>query len=307
MTPEEQSLGPVPLSITVLIAAKDEEVNLPSCLDSLDPAERVVVLDSHSTDATRDVAREYGAEVVQFDYEGGYPKKRQWALDTLDIDTDWVLLLDADENVPEELWAEIEEALSRPDPEDAYLITKGFHFLGRKFQYGGFSHEAVLLFRTGHARFERLIDDPSGLDMEVHERIIVDGTVGALDTPLVHEDFKGLEAYIDRHNKYSTWEARLRLAYLEGETYGPEAVTADLFGNAQERRRFLKKLAIQVPFESVLWFLYHYVIRLGFLEGKPGLIASQIRRHYISHVHAKMHELRRFSRDGCSQEERGER
>lgn len=280
------------LPITVLVAAKNEEVNLPSCLDSLDPAERVVVLDSHSTDATDDIAREYGAEVVQFDYEGGYPKKRQWGLNTLDIDTDWVFLLDADESVPEDLWSEIEKALTHPDSEDAYLITKGFHFLGQKFQYGGFSHEAVLLFRTGHARFERLIDDPSGLDMEVHERIIVEGTVGTLDTPLVHEDFKGLEAYIERHNRYSTWEARLRRAYLNDETYGPEAVAANLFGNAQERRRFLKKIAIRAPFEPILWFLYHYVIQLGFLEGKPGLIASQIRRHYIAHVHAKMYELR---------------
>jgi glycosyltransferase involved in cell wall biosynthesis len=285
----------VSLPVTVLIAAKDEEANLPTCLKSLDPAERVVVIDSHSTDATGDIARSHGADVVQFDYDGGYPKKRQWALDTLEIDTDWTFLLDADERVPEDLWQEMREVFARPDPDEAYLITKGFHFLGQRFRHGGFSHDAVLLFRTGHARFERLIDDPSRLDMEVHERLIVDGSVGALDTPLIHEDFKGLEAYIDRHNQYSTWEARLRLAYLEDNTYGPESVEADLFGDAQERRRFLKKIAIRIPFEPLLWFLYHYVIRLGFLEGRPGLIASQIRRHYIAHVHAKMYELRQQS------------
>ncbi len=279
-------------SITVLLAAKNEEANLPRCLSALDPAERVVVLDSHSTDATPEIAREHGAEIVQFDYDGGYPKKRQWALNTLAVDTDWVFLLDADEVVPDELWKEIEGTLSAPDPEDAYLITKGFHFLGREFRFGGFSHEAVLLFRTGHARFERLIDDPSGLDMEVHERLIVDGTVGSLGTPLIHEDFKGLEAYIDRHNRYSTWEAHLRRAYLQANTYGEDSVDANPFGNAQERRRFLKKIAIQVPFEPLLWFLYHYIFRLGFLEGRPGLVASQIRRHYIASVRAKMYELR---------------
>jgi len=250
-----------------------------------------VVLDSHSTDATPDIARDHGAEVVQFSHDGGYPKKRQWALDTLEIDTEWVFLLDADEVVPDALWSEIGREITGENPEDAYLITKGFHFLGQRFQYGGFSHEAVLLFRTGQARFERLIDDPSGLDMEVHERLIVEGTVGTLDTPLVHEDFKGLEAYIDRHNRYSTWEAHLRRAYLDDNTYGEDSVEADLFGNAQERRRFLKKIAIQIPFEPLLWFLYHYVLRLGVLEGRPGLIASQIRRHYIAHVRAKMYEL----------------
>jgi glycosyltransferase involved in cell wall biosynthesis len=283
----------VSLPVTVLIAARDEEVNLPTCLDTLGPAEQVVVLDSHSTDSTVEIARERSADVVQFDYTGGYPKKRQWALGTLDIGTEWVFLLDADERVPEELWEEIREVIMRSNPDDAYLITKGFHFLGQQFRYGGFSHDAVLLFRTGCARFEKLIDDPSGLDMEVHERLIVDGSVGVLDTPLVHEDFKGLESYIDRHNRYSTWEAHLRLAYLKDKTYGPESVEADLFGDAQERRRFLKKIAIRTPFEPILWFLYHYVVCFGFLEGRPGLIASQIRRHYIAHVRAKMYELRR--------------
>jgi len=280
------------LPITVLIAAKNEEANLPRCLEACAPAERVVLLDSNSTDATPQIAREHGAEVVQFDYGGGYPKKRQWALDSLNIETDWIFLLDADEVVPDDLWSEIQGALSGASPKDAYLITKGFHFLGQEFRYGGFSHEAVLLFRVGHARFERLIDDPSGLDMEVHERLIVDGEVGALETPLIHEDFKGLEAYIDRHNRYSTWEAHLRRAYLSDGTYGEDAVEATLFGNAQERRRFLKKIAIQVPFEPLLWFLYHYIFRLGILEGRPGLIASQIRRHYIASVRAKMYELR---------------
>ncbi len=279
------------LPITVLIAARNEEANLPRCLKALEPAARVVVLDSQSSDATPQIACEHGAEVVQFDYDGGYPKKRQWALETLDIETEWVLLLDADEVVPESLWAEIRRTLSDSDIDDAYLITKGFHFLGQKFTYGGFSHEAVLLFRTGHAQFERLIDDPSGLDMEVHERLIVDGSVGSLDTALIHEDFKGLEAYIKRHNRYSTWEAHLRRAYLQEETYGKTSVNARLFGNAQERRRFLKKIAIRTPFEPLLWFLYHYVFQLGFLEGRPGLIASQIRRNYIANVRAKMYEL----------------
>ena len=284
---------PQTLPLTVLIAAKNEAANLPKCLKALHPAKRVVILDSNSTDATPDIAASHGAEVVQFDYSGGYPKKRQWALDTLDIKTPWVLLLDADEVVPEALWSEIAEAIQQPDPETAYLITKGFHFMGQRFTYGGFSHQAVLLFQTGTARFEQLIDDPaSALDMEVHERLLVEGNVGELDTPLIHEDYKGLEAYIERHNKYSTWEARLRQTYLTKGAYGEQAVEANLFGDAQERRRFLKKIAIRIPLEPWLWFFYHYIFRLGFLEGRPGLIASRIRRNYIANVRAKMYELK---------------
>ncbi len=285
-------LGHGDVPVTVLVAAKNEEVNLPRCLSALAPAARVVVLDSRSTDATVAQAASYGAEVAQFDYKGSYPKKRQWALDTLDLDTEWVFLLDADEVVPDALWSEIRAVTSDPQAADGYLVTKGFHFLGRAFAFGGFSFDALLLFKTGTARFEHLVDDPaSALDMEVHERVIVDGTVKSLKTPLIHEDFKGLEAYIRRHNQYSTWEARLRHSYLNGGSYGTQSVTPRLFGNAQERRRFLKKLAIRTPFEPLLWFVYHFVLRGGFLEGRAGLIASQIRASYISQVRAKMYEL----------------
>jgi glycosyltransferase involved in cell wall biosynthesis len=280
----------VSLPITVLIAAKNEEANLDKCLDALAPAERVIVVDSHSTDDTGQIAERHGADLVQFDYTGGYPKKRQWALQTIEIETPWTFLLDADEVVPEALWSEISNAIDSSS-NDAYLITKGFHFMGKRFRYGGFSHQAVLLFRTGSAAFEELIDDPAtSLDMEVHERLIVDGEIGTLETALIHEDYKGLEAYIDRHNKYSTWEARLRLSYLENQRYGTSSVEPNLFGNTQERRRFLKKIAIRVPLEPWLWFIYHYLICGGILEGRPGLIASRIRRHYISDVRAKMYE-----------------
>jgi glycosyltransferase involved in cell wall biosynthesis len=282
----------IKLPITVLLAAKNEAVNLPRCLAALMPVTRTIVLDSQSTDATADIALSHGAEVVQFDYRGGYPKKRQWALDRLAIATPWVLLLDADEVVPEALWREIAGVVHQPDAPEAYLITKGFHFLGRRFQYGGFSHSAVLLFKTGKARFERLFDDePGGLDMEIHERVVVDGRIGRLDTPLIHEDFKGLEAYIARHNQYSTWEARVRHRYLTTGRYGEETIAPRLFGNAQERRRFLKALIVRLPFEQHLWFLYHYVARLGLLEGRPGLIASQIRASYIAQTRAKIYEL----------------
>ncbi|MEX2164527.1 MAG: glycosyltransferase family 2 protein [Sulfuricaulis sp.] len=280
-------------SITVVVSVKNEAKNIVRCLKSLGPARRVVVIDSNSTDETVSLAKAGGAEVMQFAYSGGYPKKRQWALNTLNFSTDWVLLLDADEVVPDALWQEISEKLTGTSPYCGYLITKGFHFLGRKFRFGGFSHSAVALFRPGTAAFEELNNaGETPLDMEVHERVIVNGPIGRLQTPLIHEDFKGLSAYIERHNHYSSWEAGVRYCYLKSGHYGNSTIRPRLFGNVQERRRFLKNLAVRVPCEPWWWFLYHYVVRLGFLEWRPGLIASQIRAHYISQVRAKLYELK---------------
>ena len=283
----------MPLPVTVLLAARNEAKNLPRCLAALKPAARVILLDSHSTDDTARIAREHGVEVVQFNYNGGYPKKRQWALDTLDLGRSWVLLLDADEVVPEPLWQEIEREIIRMDAPEAFLIRKEFHFLGRRFRFGGFSHQAVLLFRRDRTRFERLIeDDPSGFDMEVHERVIVAGRVGTLRTPLIHEDFKGLDVYREKHHRYATWEAAVRHRFLTTGRYGEEAIEPKFFGNAQERRRWLKKLVIRIPGEPLIWFGYHYFVRGGFLEGRAGFVACKIRAHYIAEVRRKVKALK---------------
>ena len=281
------------LPITVIVAAKNEEKNIARCLRALRPVAHIVLADSQSTDNTATIGTECGAQIVQFDYRGGHPKKRQWVLNTIQIETPWVFFLDADEVVPDELWSEIAGAITATDAPDAFLITKGFHFLGKKFRHGGFSHAAVLLFRNGRARFEHILDEPpTAPDMEIHERLIVDGRIGRLTIPLIHEDFKGLEAYIARHNLYSTWEANVRFQYLTTGRWGEQTIQPNLFGNAQERRRFLKEIALRVPGEPWFWFLYHYVVRLGCLEGRPGLIASRIRADYIAQVRAKLYELR---------------
>jgi len=282
------------LPVSVLVAVRNEEKNIRQCLASLRPALEVFVVDSMSSDKTAWIAEhEFDAQVIQFRYEGGYPKKRQWALDKLELRGDWVFLIDADEEVPTDLWKEIETTINNPRSRDAYLIRKGFHFLGRKFRFGGFSHSAVLLLRKGKGRFEALADAECGLDMEVHERIIVDGSVGSLKTPLIHEDFKGLDAYLDRHNKYSTWEAQVRNSFLARRSDRLSSIQPKIFGNAQERRRFLKHVVMRVPFEPTIWFVYHYFICLGFMEGKPGYVASRIRAAYIFQVRTKLYELRK--------------
>lgn len=286
--------------ITVILPVKNEAVNLHKCLSAikvLELTQRVIIIDSNSQDSTSDVASSYGAELVQFQYAGGYPKKRQWALDNLNINSPWIFFLDADEVITPDLAKDIKKIISSKEVHDGYLIKKQFHFLGRRFRFGGFSHSAVLLVRNGLASFEELvIDEINSLDMEVHERLIVKGSIGKINSPLRHEDFKGLEAYLDRHNQYSSWESKLRFSYLTSGSYGSSSISPSMFGGAQERRRFLKLIAMRIPFESWAWFIYHYFLRLGFLEGRPGLIASQIRASYISQVRAKIYELKKNAR-----------
>jgi glycosyltransferase involved in cell wall biosynthesis len=279
------------LPITAIVAVKNEAANLQRCLDALVPCERVIVVDSQSTDATPEIARGCGADVLQFRTDGSWRKKRQWALDTAEVVSPWVLLVDADEVIPPDLWAEIRSELMTPKPATGYLVCKGFWFLGRQFRFGGFSFNAVVLFQTGQARFEQLDADPSGLDMEVHERLIVDGPLRRLATPLIHHDQKGLAAFIDKHNRYSTWEAAARHRFLTTGRWGADAIRPRLWGNIQERRRALKQWACRLPGEPWLWFLYHYIFCCGFLEGWRGYLASRFRAQYIADVRAKLYEL----------------
>ena len=164
------------LPVTVIVAARNEAHNLPRCLESLRDVGEVYVIDSQSTDATVEIAQSYGAHVVQFHYQGGWPKKRQWAMESLPLAYDWIFLVDADEaltpNWPTRFAARIQD----PDC-DGYYIALRMFFLGRELRHSGASFYKLSLFRRGKGRFEcRLKDqDQSMADMEVHEHIVVDG------------------------------------------------------------------------------------------------------------------------------------
>jgi glycosyltransferase involved in cell wall biosynthesis len=275
------------LDITVILAVKNEALNIRKCLEAVSFARRVVVIDSNSSDGTIETAEEFdNVEVVQFSYSGGYPKKRQWALNNIDFSTSWILLLDADEIIPAELRKEFDQITNSKCAEDAYFIEKGFHFLGKRMKYGGFSFKAILLFRVGECNFEYLNDIKfTEMDMEVHERLMFNGTIGTCVHPLIHDDFKNLAAYLERHNSYSTWESQIRY-----EQSISKNIKRHPFGNSQERRRFLKSLVVKLPFEPIIWFVYHYFFRLGFLEGRRGFIVSIIRAFYIAQIRWKIYE-----------------
>jgi glycosyltransferase involved in cell wall biosynthesis len=273
--------------VSVLIPTRNEEENLPRCLAPLQGwADEIVVVDSQSTDDTGAIAEEAGAEVVQFHYDGGWPKKRQWVLDTYNFRNEWVLLLDADEILLDPLKREIAEAI-QTDEYDGYWLRFQLHFLGRRLQHGGFDLWKLYLFRHGKGRYERRFEgqDESMSDIEIHEHVVVDGEVGRLQNPVRHENWNSLYRYIEKHNEYSEWEARV---YHKGD--GGE-LEPSLFGNQAQRRRWLKQTLVRVPGFPLLTFLYHYVLRLGFLDGKPGFIYSAFKGIQRFHAKAKWYEL----------------
>jgi len=278
------------LPVSVIVAARNEAHNLPRCLEALRDIGEIYVIDSQSSDATSEIARSFGARVVQFHYQGGWPKKRQWALETLPLTFDWILLLDADESLTPELTEEIRRAINNPDVA-GYYISLRMHFLGRVLRYGDASFWKLSLFRRGKGHYEcRLKDqDASMADMEVHEHVMVEGATAKLKNPIVHHNVESLSRYIQKHDEYSNWEARV---LLQGEKNSAELPPA-LFGTQAQRRRWLKKKLYAVPGSPLLLFAYRYFLRLGFLDGTPGLIYCAFQAVQMFHTKSKIYELKK--------------
>ena len=277
------------LPVSAIVPVRNEARNLARCLQSLAGLGEVYVIDSQSTDDTVLIAQSHGAKVVQFHYAGGWPKKRQWAMDTLPLEYDWILLLDSDEVLTPELMDEIRRALLNPEV-NGYFIRLQMYFLGRILRHCGASFWKLSLFRKGRGRFEcRLKDqDPSMADIEIHEHVLVDGPTAHLRNALIHHNVDSLSRYILKHNEYSNWEARV-LLQPEGDS---EQVSADLFGTQAQRRRWLKRNLYRLPGSPALLFLYRYIFRLGFLDGVPGLIYCSFQAVQMFHSKAKIYELR---------------
>jgi glycosyltransferase involved in cell wall biosynthesis len=282
---------PPVLPISVIVPVRNEARNLPRCLESLAGVAEVYVIDSQSTDGTVEIAKSHGAKVVQFHYAGGWPKKRQWAMDTLPLACDWILLLDADEVLTPELIEEIRRAMQNPQL-NGYSIRLQMYFLGRVLRHCDASFWKLSLFRKGRGRFEcRLKDqDASMADIEIHEHVVVEGPTAELHNALIHHNVDSLSRYILKHNEYSNWEARV-LLQPEGAA-NSEEVSANLFGTQAQRRRWLKRNLYRMPGSPVLLFLYRYLGRLGFLDGVPGLIYCAFQAVQMFHSKAKIYELK---------------
>jgi glycosyltransferase involved in cell wall biosynthesis len=277
------------LPVSVIVPVRNEAHNLLRCLESLRGVGEIYVVDSQSSDETAEVARSFGAKVIQFHYLGGWPKKRQWAMDTLPLVHDWIFLVDADEALTPELAGEIRQAIQDPAV-DGYHVALRMFFLGRALRHGEAGFYKLSLFRRGKGHFEcRLKDqDVSMSDMEVHEHVIVEGKTARLKNPLLHYNVESLSRYIQKHNEYSNWDARV---WLEGETNSNE-LPPSLFGTQAQRRRWLRKMFFGVPGSPLWFFIYKYLVRMGFLDGVPGLIYCGFQGVQFFHIKSKIYELR---------------
>ena len=282
--------APPLLPLSVIIPVRNEAHNLSRCLEALKSVGEVYVIDSQSTDDTAAIAESHGAKVVQFHYAGGWPKKRQWAMDTLPLAYDWTLLLDADEVLTPELTDEIQKAIQDPHT-DGYYIALQMYFLGRRLRHSGASFWKLSLFRKGLGRFECRLQnqDSSMADMEVHEHVVVKGATRKLAHPLIHHNVESLFRYIQKHNEYSNWEARV---WLDGNRNKEEEIQPSLWGTQAQRRRWLRRHFLWLPGSPLAFFLYKYVWSLGFLDGVPGLIYCAMQGIQFFHIKAKIYELK---------------
>ncbi len=278
------NLGPK-VRVSVLIPTRNEERHIGRCLASLQWADEVVIVDSQSRDDTVRIAESFGATTVQFSYAGGWPKKRQWALDTFPFRNDWILLLDADEIAPEGMAQELERVILAPIAH-GYYVRFQIYFLGRQLVFGGSDLWKLVLFRRGQGRFECRVagQDRTMGDIEIHEHFIVEGPVGRLKHAVRHENVNDLYRYIEKHNEYSNWEATVIESGVETE------LRPTLWGNQAQRRRWLKRALLGMPGSPVAMFLYKYVGRLGALDGVPGLIYCGMQAVQFFHIKAKVYE-----------------
>jgi glycosyltransferase involved in cell wall biosynthesis len=283
--PPADAPSPTTARVSVLVPVKNEAENLRRCLPALAWADEVFVVDSQSTDDTAEVAAEHGASVVPFHFNGTYPKKKNWALENLPMRNEWVLIVDADEVVIPELAAEIARRIPL-DEADGYYLNSRYYFLGRRIRHCGYSECWNLrLFRHRLGRYEKMPDDTGGRcgDNEAHEHVELAGRIARLDHELEHHAYPTVDVWVEKHNRYAIWEA------AQYERLRNQPIPATI-GRGQRLRRRIKKLAQWLPMRPAIRFLYHYVLRRGFLDGRPGLIFCGLLAFYDFLIAANRYE-----------------
>lgn len=253
----------MPLTLSVAIITKNEEANLARTLESVRRADEIVIVDCGSTDKTQEIARFFGAKFFVEEWKGFGTQKNSAIAK---CSGDWILALDADEEVSAELAQEIRGLLSRSPTEEAYYLPRRNFFLGRWIRHGGYYPDPKLrLFRNGSARFEESV---------VHETIRPAGPAGHLRGDLLHHAYPTLDSYIEHMNRYSSLGATQAVAR----------------GNTS---RNILSFCWNVFIVPIATFKYNYFFRLGFLDGREGLLLHLYHSAYVSWKYAKAWELSR--------------
>ena len=274
--------------VSILIPIKNEAGNLPRCLASVEWADEVYVVDSRSTDGSQAICEKAGAIVRQFDFNGVWPKKKNWALENLPFRNEWVFILDADEVLPSETAAEFADIVAHDGHgKTGYWINRRFMFMGKWLKHAYYPNWNLRLFKHRLGRYERLVmgATQSG-DNEVHEHIIVQGATGYLKSEMDHYAFPSVDVFVEKHNRYSNWEAAW-------EVQGGAQQATHLQASATKWRRVIKNTARRLPCRPLLRFLYVYLFQRGFLDGREGFYFAKLHGFYEFLSVAKTYELRK--------------
>ncbi len=281
------------LPVTVIIPVKNEAANMPRCLDSVAWADEIVVVDSGSTDETKKISESFGARVELFTYAPPWPKKKQWALDNLNMRNDWVLLLDADEVMPpnsaEVFGKIIQNDGKNPDGVrvDGYWIDRCFFFLGAAMKHAYTPNWNLRFFRRGSCHFERLTSAESNSgDNEVHEHLLCSGRTAQLPQIVMdHHAFPTFEIFMEKHIRYAAWEAAVELHPQGGKASEKLSVAVAL-------RRLIKKISRALPFRPFLRFLWVGIGQRAFWDGPRGFLFARLHGLYESMISIRKAERR---------------
>jgi len=270
------------IDLTIAIPVKNEEKNLPDCLRCIgeDFAKHIVLIDSGSTDNTKHIANEKGVDIVDFVWDGKFPKKRNWFLRHYKLKTKWILFLDADEYLTDDFKKELKEKVSHED-NIGYWLNYTIYFMGKKLK-GGYPLKKLALFQVGAGEYERIDEEMwSNLDMEVHEHPQLDGAIGRIKSKIDHRDFRGVSHYMNKHNEYASWEA-----YRFIKTYNDTAQKKKWTW----KQKMKYKLMLS-PLIGPVYFLGSFFFYGGWKDGAKGFAFAILKMAYFTQIYCKIVEL----------------
>lgn len=273
------------VSLTTIILTKNEEKNISDCIQSITGfSERIIIIDSGSTDKTCEIAKSLGAEVYEHKFEN-YAKQFNWGLDNLNISTKWTLRLDADERFTPELCNELEKLMKKHENDNVngFILQAWLYFMGKKLKYGGSRKKKLMVFKTGIGRIENR-------KMDEHT-ILNNGTAIEIKNKFLHYDYKDLTSYINKLNWYATREMQ---DYFERKNEKFDGSNKEI--NSMRKKKFGFYYKFPLFIRAWLLFVYQYYIKLGFLNGKEGYIYTYMySRFYRTLVDAKIYEHMKFN------------
>src|SRR6476469_3512764 len=272
--------------ISVVILTLNEEINLPRCLEAISWCDDVLIVDSFSSDATLKIAGEHGVRVVQRVFDS-FAGQRNFALDQCELKYEWIFHLDADEVMTRDLSAEILKCIAATD-KDAYRVSSKLMFHGKFLRHAGlFPWYQVRLGRRGKLRFTQ-VGHGQREQLPSH-------AIGTLKNSLLHFPFeKGLDDWIEKHNRYSTAEARQNVyGYADDDVR-----ILDLFSIATDRRRrAAKRIFRRLPCRATIRFISMYLFRGGIRDGKAGFTYGRLLAWYEWLIVLKEREIGAHARD----------